>query len=72
MAEPWDTSREKAQELRIEQWGTPDEVKVMSTPLRQASSRRAAMDYLKEIARNSPFTSRSGLPARLSNRSLMR
>jgi len=70
MAEPWDTSRKKAQELRLEQWGTPEEVKAMSAPLRQASSRREAMNYLEEIARNSPFTSRSGLPARLSNRNL--
>jgi len=70
MAELWNTSREKAQELRLEQWGTSEEVKAMSTPLRQASSRRAAMDCLKEIALNGPFTSRSGLPARLSNRSL--
>jgi hypothetical protein len=70
MIEQWDTSREKAQELRLEQWGTPEEVKAMAAPLRQASSRRTAMEYLKEIALNSPFVSRSGLPARLSNRSL--
>jgi hypothetical protein len=70
MAEPWDTSQEKAKELRLEQWGTMEEVKAMSAPLRKASSRRTAMDYLKEIALNSLFTSRSGLPARLSNRSL--
>jgi len=70
MIEPWDASRKKAQELRFEQWGNPEEVKAMAAPLRQASSRRAAMDCLKEIALNSPFTSRSGLPARLSSRSL--
>ena len=70
MAEPWDTGREKAQELRLDQWGTLEEVKAMSAPARRASSRRAAMDYLKEIAPNSPFTSRSGLSARLSSRSL--
>lgn len=70
MAEPWNASQEKARELRLEQWGTLEEVKAMAAPLRQASSRRAAMDCLKEIALNSPFTSRSGLTARLSNRSL--
>jgi len=70
MIEPWDKSREKAKELRLEQWGTLGEVKAMAAPLRQASSRRTAMEYLKEIALNSPFTSRSGLSARLSNRSL--
>jgi hypothetical protein len=70
MTEQWYTSREKIHELRLEQWGTPQEVKAMSVSLRQASNRRTAMDYLKEIALNSPFTSRSGLSARLSNRSL--
>ena len=70
MIEQWDTSREKVQDLRLEQWGAPEEVKAIATPLRQASSRRVAMDYLKEIALNSPFISRSGLSARLSNRSL--
>jgi hypothetical protein len=70
MIEKWDKSREKAKELRLEQWGTPEEVKAMSAPLRQASNRRTAMDYLKEIAFHSPFTSRSGLSARLPNRSL--
>ena len=70
MIEQWDKSREKAQELRIEQWGTLEEVKAMSAPLRKASSRRAAMEYLKEIAQTSLFTSRSGLSARLSKRSI--
>jgi len=66
----WDTSREKAQELRIEQWGTPEEVEEMAAPVRQASNRQEAMDYLKKIAASSPFTSRSGLLARLPMRSL--
>ena len=39
-------------------------------PLRIAENRREAMEYLKEIALKSPFTSRSGLLARLSKRSL--
>jgi hypothetical protein len=42
----------------------------MAAPERQASDRRAAMSCLKEIAKNSPFTSRSGLTARLPGRSL--
>jgi len=70
MAEPWNRSREKAQELRIEQWGTLEEVRAMAAPLRWASGRRGAMEYLKEVAVGSPFTSRSGLSARLSTRSL--
>ena len=68
--EPWDKSREKAQELRLEQWGTPEEVQAMAAPLRQANNRRTAMDCLEEIAPNSPFTSRSGLLAHLPRRSL--
>ena len=67
--EAWDTSPEKAQELRLDQWGTPEEVKAMAAPMRKASDRRAAMEYLKEIALASPFTSRSGLSARLPRRS---
>jgi hypothetical protein len=70
MPEPWNTSREKARELRLEQWGTIEEVKAMAAPVRRASNRREAMEYLKKIAVNSPFISRSGLSARLSNRSL--
>jgi hypothetical protein len=68
--ESWDTSRAKARELRVEQWGTPEEVAAMAAPIRKAESRRVAMDCLKEIAKNSPFISRSGLPARLPGRSL--
>ena len=70
MIEHWDSSRKKAQELRLEQRGTLEEVMEMATPLRQADNRRAAMDCLKEIVIKSPFTSRSGLPAKLAKRSL--
>ena len=70
MPEAWDKSNEKAMELRPDHWGTPDEVEAMAEPARFADNRRAAMDYLKSIAENSPFTSRSGLTARLSKRSL--
>ena len=70
MPEPWDASRKKAQELRLEQWGTLEEVKAMSAPSRQANNRRSAMRCLKEIAMNSSFISRSGLAARLPKRSL--
>jgi hypothetical protein len=70
MPEPWDKSREKARELRIEQWGIPEEVRAMAAPQRKAGNRRTAMDCLKEIAPNGPFTSRSGLTARLPLRSI--
>jgi len=68
--ESWDSSRIKAKELRLEQWGTLKEVQAMAAPLRQAKTRFAAMDYLEEIAVKSPFVSRSGLVARLARRSL--
>jgi len=68
--EAWNKSSEKAHELRLEQWGTINEVKVMALPLRRADNRQTAMGYLKEIALNSHFKSRSGLSARLSKRSL--
>jgi len=70
MAEPWDTSREKAQELRIEQWGTPEEVRAMAAPIRQASNRKEATAILKDIAGHGPLTSKSGLTARLQRRSV--
>ena len=70
MIEYWDNSRKKAQDLRLEQLGTLEEVRVLAAPLRQASNRREAMECLKQIAIKSPFTSRSGLSARLSKRSL--
>ena len=70
MIEPWYNSRKKAQELHLDQWGSPEEVKVISAPLRIASNRKTAMECLKEIALKSPFTSRSGLSARLAKRAL--
>jgi len=68
--EHWDSSREKARELRFEQWGESKEVAKISSTLRQADSRRTAMEYLREIAPNGPFVSRSGLSARLVKRSI--
>ena len=66
MSEPWDSSREKAAALRLDQW--PEEA--FTAPLRRANNRREAMGCLKEIAPHGPFTSRSGLLARLPMRSL--
>jgi hypothetical protein len=70
MPEAWDTSPKKAQELTLDQWGTPEEVAVLATPVRQARGRREATVILKEIAGHSPFTSKSGLTARLQRRSV--
>jgi hypothetical protein len=68
--EPWDTSRAKASELRLAQWGTSEEVAVMAAPIRKAKSRREAKTFLREIVSHSPFTSRSGLTARIPSRSI--
>jgi len=70
MIEHWDKSREKARELRLDQWGTTEEVAIMAAPLRWARDRREATAILKEIAEHSPFTSKSGLTARLQRRSV--
>jgi hypothetical protein len=70
MIEPWNTSREKAKELRLEQWGTSEEVAAMSAPIRKTSTRREATAILKEIASHGPLTSRSGITARLQRRTV--
>jgi hypothetical protein len=68
--EPWDAVRKKVNELRSDYWGTPAEVAVMAAPIRKAKNRREATVILKEIAERSPFTSKSGLTARLPRRSV--
>jgi hypothetical protein len=70
MPEPWDTSRTRAGELRLEQWGTPEEAAAMAAPVRRARDRKEAVEILKELAGRSPFTSKSGLTARLQRRSV--
>ena len=64
--EPWDSRREKTQELSLDQW-LPE---TLAMPMRQANNRRSAMECLKKTSKESPFTSLSGLPALLSRRSL--
>jgi len=68
--EPWNTVREKTSELRLDYWGTPKEITDIATPIRKAKNRREATSILKEIAEHSPFTSKSGLTARLHRRSV--
>jgi len=70
MPEPWDAIRTKADELRPDCWGTPEEVSAMSAPIRKAVTRKEATAILKEIARHGPLTSRSGLTARIQRRSV--
>jgi hypothetical protein len=68
--EPWDSVRSKASELSLNNWGTSEEIMVMAMPIREAKNRREATAILKEIAKYSPFTSKSGLTARLRRRSV--
>ena len=70
MPEPWDTIRVRAAELHPDSWGTPNEVAEIAVPTRRAGDRKEATAILKEIAGNCPFTSRSGLTARLRRRSV--
>jgi hypothetical protein len=70
LPEPWDTSRAKARELRLELWGTPEEAAAMAAPVRRAGSRREAETILRDIIRHGLFTSRSGLTARIPSRSI--
>jgi hypothetical protein len=68
--EPWDTVYERVSELRPNYLGTPEEVAVIAEPIRKARNRREATAILKEITEYSPFTSKSGLTARLQRRSV--
>jgi len=68
--EQWDAVREKVIELSLDYWGTSEEVAAIAEPIRKARNRREATAVLKEIAKHSPFTSKSGLTARLQRRSV--
>jgi len=68
--EPWDSVRARVGELRPDLWGTQEEVAAMSAPSRWAGNRKDATDILKELAGRGPFTSRSGLTARLRRKSI--
>ncbi|MDR3284837.1 MAG: methyltransferase domain-containing protein [Treponema sp.] len=48
----WDTSTEKATELREEYFGTPEELREKARPERQARNKEEADSILKEIAKN--------------------
>jgi hypothetical protein len=68
--EPWDSSDEKATELTISDFGTPEEVWEMAKPVRSARNRQEATLILKEIVKKGPMTSRSGLVARFPGKSI--
>jgi len=68
--ESWDSSSEKSKTLVLSNFGTPDEVREMSKPVRTASNRKDAAEILKKIIKQSPFTSKSGLTARIPGKTI--
>jgi hypothetical protein len=76
--EPWDSSTEKAKMLKVEDFGTPDEVREMAKPIRQVKSRLEAEKALENIISNNgtvkrpaiELTSKSGFSAFLRKTSI--
>jgi hypothetical protein len=68
--EPWDSSSEKAKTLTIKDFGTLDEVREMAKPVRNAATRWEAVKILKNMVKNGPLVSRSGISARLSTKAI--
>jgi hypothetical protein len=66
--EPWDSSTNKGKTLRVDDFGSPDEVTEKAQPVRYAETRRQAVEMLKDIANKGSLTSKSGLTARLSTK----
>ena len=68
--EPWDSSSEKAKELKISDFGTSEEVREMSKMPRTAQNREEAVNILKQIAKNGSLKNKSGIIASLSGKSI--
>ena len=67
--EPWDSSSEKAKELKISDFGTPEEVRQMAKMPLIANSFAEAREVLEGIV-DKLFTSKSGLSATISKSSI--
>jgi hypothetical protein len=67
---PYDASNEKAKELQRSDFGLVDEVMEQATPLRFAANRREAREILKMIAQQGPLTSKSGLTAYVTSKTI--
>ena len=65
--EPWDSSDEKAKELKTADFGTPEEVSQMARPVRKAGGRYEAAEILKGIAAKGTLTNKKGLAVTLSS-----
>ena len=68
--EPWDSSSEKAGELKAGDFGMPEEVWEMAKMPRTAKNRKEAVAILKQIAGKGELKSKSGLTATLSGKSI--
>lgn len=70
MKEPWDSSSEKAEALKIEDFGTLKEVCEMVKMPRTAKNRKEAVEILNQIAQKGKLVNRKGLEATLSRKSI--
>jgi len=68
--EPWDSSTEKAKTLKIEDFGTPDEVREMAKMPRTAKTKKEAVTMLKKIASTGKLVSKTGVTVSLSGKSI--
>ena len=68
--EPWDSSTEKAKNLKIEDFGALEEVREMAKMPRAANSKAETIVILKEIALKGKLTNKSGVFASLSGKSI--
>jgi hypothetical protein len=67
--EPWDSSTDKAKELKAEDWGTPGEIAEMAKMPNEADSYAKAREYLEPLV-DKPLKSRSGLMGTISKKSI--
>ena len=65
--EPWGNSSEKAKELKLSDFGIPDEVREMAKPIRQAKSRLEAEKALENIISNNCTVRRSAVELKNKN-----
>jgi hypothetical protein len=67
---PYDASNEKARELKITDFGPPDEVMEQAKLIRIAQNRDEATTILKMIAKKGSLTSKSGFSAQLTSKTI--
>jgi hypothetical protein len=62
--EPYDSSNEKAKTLKVEDFGSPEEVREMAKPIRQAKTRPEAEKALENIISSNGTMSQSAIELR--------